>query len=219
MPLPESPPLEKRLYRDDVYAQLREWIVGGNLEPEEKLRDTDLAARLGVSRTPVREALRRLEDEGLVETKQNAWTRVAALDLNLPERIYPILRALEPLALETAFRAITSDDLERMRALNASVREALLRGDAKRAAVEDTELHHEWVRACGNPELLSIIQQLKTQHIRLEIRYWRGGKNALESVAEHERVVAALEAGDVRRARRELEAHWTRALSRWTVNT
>jgi DNA-binding GntR family transcriptional regulator len=215
MPLPESPPLEKRLYRDDVYTQLREWIVGGTLEPEEKLRDMDLAARLGVSRTPVREALRRLEDEGLVETKQNAWTRVAALDTTLPERIYPILRALEPLALEAAASRITRDDLEHMRESNERVREALTNVDAKRAALEDTELHRRWVLACGNPELLEIIEQLKTQHIRLEIHYWRGGENAFSSVAEHERVIRALETGDAKLARHELEAHWTRALSRW----
>jgi DNA-binding GntR family transcriptional regulator len=215
MPFPESPPLEKRLYRDDVYTQLREWIVGGTLEPEEKLRDMDLAARLGVSRTPVREALRRIEDEGLVETKQNAWTRVAALDTTLPERIYPILRALEPLALEAAASRITRDDLEHMRESNERVREALTNADAKRAALEDTELHRRWVLACGNPELLEIIEQLKTQHIRLEIHYWRGGENAFSSVAEHERVIRALETGDARLARHELEAHWTRALSRW----
>jgi DNA-binding GntR family transcriptional regulator len=216
MPVPASPSaLERRLYRDDVYTQLRAWIVEGTLEPEEKLRDTDLATQLKVSRTPVREALRRLEDEGLVETKQNAWTRVAALDLRLPERIYPILRALEPLALEAALPWITGADLEQMRVLSANVRHALETGDAKRAALEDTALHGAWVAACGNPELLSIIAALKTQHIRLEIHYWRGGTRALESVIEHERVIAALEAGDAKRARRELEAHWTRALSRW----
>jgi DNA-binding GntR family transcriptional regulator len=175
----------------------------------------DLAARLGVSRTPVREALRRLEDEQLVETKQNAWTRVAALDTTLPERLYPILRSLEPLALETAFPHISPADLERMRELNEHVRDALTGGDAKRAALEDTALHHQWVIACGNPALLSIIEGLKTQHIRLEIHYWRGGEHALSSVAEHERVIRALEANDATRAKRELESHWTRALSRW----
>jgi DNA-binding GntR family transcriptional regulator len=207
--------LEKRLYREDVYAHLRDLIVSGALEPETRLRDADLAAQLGVSRTPVREALRRLEDEGLVETKLNAWTRVAPLDTRLPVRLYPILRALEPLALETAFAHFAPADLEHLRHLNANVKSALERGDAKTAALEDTALHHAWTGACDNPELLSIIAALKTQHIRLEIHYWRGGASALESVAEHERVIAALEAGDLKRARKELEAHWTRALARW----
>jgi DNA-binding GntR family transcriptional regulator len=78
MPVPPAAnKLEKSLMRDDVYSRLRDWIITGTLEPGEKLRDADLAEQLGVSRTPVREALRRLEDEGLIETKQNAWTRVA----------------------------------------------------------------------------------------------------------------------------------------------
>ena len=83
MPIPESgPKISRTLARDDAYNKLRGWIIDGTLKPEEVLHDQHIAALLGVSRTPVREALRRLEDEGLVETALNRWTRVAALDLN-----------------------------------------------------------------------------------------------------------------------------------------
>ncbi len=215
MPLPDAPRIpEKRLMRDDVYAQLRDWIIEGTLTPLEKLRDIELAERLGVSRTPVREALRRLEDEGLIETKQNAWTRVAGVDASLAARIYPILRVLEPLALEVSFPDFTAEDILGMRALNARVEAALRRGDARIAAIQDTELHDTWTGACGNPELINIIRDLKTQHIRLEIAYW-GGQSALESVAEHARLIAALEARDLKSAQRALEVNWTRALSRF----
>ena len=200
--------------RDDIYAQLRDWIIEGTLAPGEKLRDQELAERLGVSRTPVREALRRLEDEGLIETKQNAWTRVASVDESLAARIYPILRVLEPLALELSFSSFSPEDILAMRALNARVEAALHLKDARNAALEDTRLHGAWTGACGNPELISILRDLKTQHIRLEIAYW-GGQSALESVAEHARVIAALEARDLKNARRALEANWTRALSRF----
>jgi DNA-binding GntR family transcriptional regulator len=215
MPVPDaSPLLEKRLMREDVYAQLREWIIDGTLIPAEKLRDIELAERLGVSRTPVREALRQLEDEGLVETKQNAWTRVASVDASLAARIYPILRVLEPLALELSFPSFTARDIQKMRQLNARVQTALKRGDARAAALEDTALHGTWTAACGNPELCAIIRDLKTQHIRLEIAYW-GGEAALESVEEHARLIAALEARDLKSAKRALESNWTRALARF----
>ena len=82
MPIPESGPKNsRRLARDDAYNKLRGWIIDGTLKPEEGLHDQHIAALLGVSRTPVREACR-LEDEGLVETALNRWTRVAPLDLN-----------------------------------------------------------------------------------------------------------------------------------------
>jgi DNA-binding GntR family transcriptional regulator len=216
MPLPAAPPpLEKRLFREDVYAQLREWIVQGVLEPEEKLRDADLAVRLGVSRTPVREALRRLEDEGLVQTKQNAWTRVAPVTRELAARIYPILRALESLAVELAASHLKATDFKRMKAINAKVKAALETGDAKAAALFDSQLHECFIAACGNPELQTIIRNLKTNQIRLEIHYWRGGSLAQASVLEHARLIEALEHGDIKTARRELENNYVRALERW----
>jgi DNA-binding GntR family transcriptional regulator len=219
--------LEKSLMRDDVYLQLRDWIITGMLEPGEKLRDADLAEQLGISRTPVREALRRLEDEGLIETKQNAWTRVAPVTHELAARIYPILRVLEPLALERALPRMTRVDIKTMRRLNGLVRQALKRGDAKAAALNDTALHEALTGLSTsegrsvNPELSSIIGTLKTNHIRLEITYWRGGPAALESVLEHERIIQALEAGlnssDASTAKHEFELHWQRALERWSA--
>lgn len=219
--------LEKSLMRDDVYSHLRDWIVMGTLEPGEKLRDVDLAEQLGTSRTPVREALRRLEDEGLIETKQNAWTRVAPVTHELAARIYPILCVLEPLALERAVPRMTRADIKTMRKLNGLVRQALKRGDAKAAALNDTALHEALTGLsapegrAANPELASIIGTLKTNHIRLEITYWRGGPAALESVVEHERVIGALEQSlnshDATAARLVFEAHWQRALERWSA--
>ena len=200
--------------RDDVYQNLRDWIVQGTLEPSEKLRDIDLANQLGVSRTPVREALRRLEDEGLVETKQNAWTRVSKVDVSLASRIYPILRLLEPLALELAVPQFSSKDFKKMRVLNAAIKKALDAGDGKTAALHDTDFHEVFIARCGNPELIQVIRNLKTNHIRLEIAYWRGGKNALESVNEHERLIAALERQDLKAAKLALEQNFVRALTR-----
>jgi DNA-binding GntR family transcriptional regulator len=214
MPIPLAPPLEKRLYREDTYQTLKNWIVEGTLLPLEKLRDTELAERLGVSRTPVREALRRLEDEGLIETKQNAWTRVSNVDAALARRVYPILRVLEPLALELGFGRFSKASLQQMHQLNQAVADNL-QHNPKQAALEDTALHHLWTQACENPELLGIIENLKTNHIRLEIHYWTDTPKNQQSILEHEKIIAALEQQDLSAAKHELEAHWTRALSRW----
>jgi DNA-binding GntR family transcriptional regulator len=215
MPIPKAPPLEKRLYRNDVYSTIKDWIIDGTLLPLEKIRDTDLAIQLGVSRTPIREALRRLEDEALIETKSNAWTRVSGVDESLAARVYPILRLLEPLALEQGFANLEPNDFTRMKTLNKAVQKHLETADAKAAALEDTALHNLWTGRCENPELLSILADLKTNHIRLEIHYWRGGKAAAKSVSEHQKIIVALENHDLETAKRELETHWTRALTRW----
>ena len=101
MPLPQSESkLSRTLAREEVYCRLRAWIIDGRLRPGELLRDQDIAATVGVSRTPVREALRRLEDEGLVETALNRWTRVAPIDIGKAAEIYAIVEALELFALE-----------------------------------------------------------------------------------------------------------------------
>lgn len=215
MPVINPIPLEKSLMRDDVYQNLRDWIVQGILEPEEKLRDIDLATQLGVSRTPVREALRRLEDEGLVETKQNAWTRVSPVTRELAERIYPIIGILEPLALEMAFGRLRTTDFSQMRDLNSQLEQALTVGDARAAAMLDSALHDVFTRASNNPELIAILGNLKTNHIRLEIKYWQAGKQALQSVKEHARLIKALEQKNLEQAKLELSSNWIRALARW----
>jgi DNA-binding GntR family transcriptional regulator len=215
MPIINPVPLEKSLMRNDVYQNLKTWIVQGVLEPEEKLRDIDLAAQLGVSRTPVREALRRLEDEGLVETKHNAWTRVSPVPFDLAERIYPIISTLEPLALEMAFESLTPENFTQLRELNSQLEQALILNDAKKAALLDSAFHDVFIAASKNPELIAILGGLKTNHIRLEITYWQAGQNALQSVQEHARLIAALGQGNLEQAKRELAWNWIRALDRW----
>src|SRR5579884_691100 len=110
--------LESASLRQRVYAALLEAIVSGELAPGTRLRDLDLAARLGVSRTPVREALQRLEDEGLVETSPRASTRVTPLDARAARDAFPVVAALHALATRYAVRRLTPADIARMRAAN-----------------------------------------------------------------------------------------------------
>src|SRR5262245_48159514 len=125
MPLPEPvSKLSRTLAREDAYDKLRAWIIDGTLKPQEGLNDREIGAALGVSRTPVREALRRLEDEGLVVTALNRWTRVAPLDLTRTVESYPIIEALEILALERAFPSLTPEDLRGLEEMNLAMRKA-----------------------------------------------------------------------------------------------
>src|SRR4051794_41568447 len=122
MPVPEmKSPFERDLLRDRAYVALRDAIVDGTLQPEERLRDQELCEWLGLSRTPVREALARLEQEGLVESEPQRFTRVAPLDRRAARDAFPVVAALHALAAELAGPKLTATDVEHMRAANRRV--------------------------------------------------------------------------------------------------
>ena len=96
MPVPfKTKPFNRSFMREEVYKTLLTWIMEGELRPGEKLLDKELAESMGVSRTPVREAMRRLEDKGLVESAANRWTRVSEVSIHESEKIYPIISLRE----------------------------------------------------------------------------------------------------------------------------
>ena len=115
-------PLERDLLRDRAYVTMRDAIVDGTLAPGERLRDQELCEWLGLSRTPVREALSRLEQDGLVETEPQRFTRVAPLDRRAARDAFPIVAAVHALAAELGVPRLTVADLDAMRAANDALR-------------------------------------------------------------------------------------------------
>lgn len=216
MPVPEGvEKLQPRLARDEAYASLRGWIVEGTLEPGERLRDSDLAAALGVSRMPVREALRRLEDEGLVQSSASRWTRVADLDTGQAENVYPILWLLEALALSSAEGSLTRENLEEMEEANARLERALAKGDAVGASRADGDFHRVFVERCANAELIRIVADMKAKVRRLETAYFGEDTLGDRSLAEHREIVEALRAGDRERAAELVKTNWRASLERF----
>src|SRR3954469_2267925 len=130
MPVPaDSGALERDLLRDRAYVALRDAIVDGTLAPGERLRDAELCTWLGLSRTPVREALNRLEHDGLVESAPQRFTRVAPLDRRTARDAFPVVAALHALAAELAHPRLVASDTEAMRAANQRFAAALSGGD------------------------------------------------------------------------------------------
>lgn len=215
MPIPPTAPKRARsLAREDVYARLSTWIIDGTLQPGEALRDQAIAAQLGVSRTPVREALRRLEDEGLVETALNRWTRVAPLVGAQAAELYPIVETLEVLALRLAAPAFTPQDLDHLEALDAQLRDALLGRDAQGAAEADTAFHDIWISGAGNSELGQTLQALKRKLRRVELAYFHTVTSGQVSLGEHAAILEALRAGNTEGAVRALQNNWRGSLGR-----
>ena len=142
----EITPIKRTLMRDEVYDLLLKWMVELRLEPGAKLRDAELAGQLGVSRTPVREAIRRLEDQGFVETSAASWTRVAQIDTDQARQLYPIIKTLQELALECAFDTIDDSTIQRMATINDELRQAVSVADFLGASEADFRFHDGYHR-------------------------------------------------------------------------
>ncbi len=215
MPLPvKNKKIDRPSMRDTVYNNLLDWIVEGVLQPGEKIVDKELAEHMGVSRTPVREALRRLEDKNLIESSANRWTRISPIPPEEPEMIYPIIRTLETLAVSTAIHGITLEDVSRMKQANNRLETALENKDPVAASRADAEFHDYFIQRSQNTHLIKILQDLKIRYRRLEIIFFNGTSHDKSSILEHEVLISALTAGDLALAKRTIHSNWQKSLDR-----
>lgn len=213
MPLPETPAAVSRVcLRDAAYDRIRDWILDGTLVPGEPLRDEALAEALGMSRTPVREALQRLEDDGLVVTSATRRTFVSPVTLTQAREIFPIVTSLETLAVELAAPHMDSAALAAMRGANARLAAALAAEDASAALEADTALHAVFIERSGNAELIALLTDLKSKVRRIDRTFW-GGADRSASVRDHDALIEAFAAGDVTTARKTLRRNWERGLA------
>ncbi len=196
MPVPQEAPLAPRaLLRDDVFSRLRDAIVDGTLAPGEQLRDQELAGWLGVSRTPVREALLRLQQSGLVIAAPHRSTVVSPLDVRATRDAQAVVAAMHGLAVREAVAQLTAHDLDRMRAANDRFAAALRAGDVDAALAADDELHGVPVTAAANLAVAAVLDQLTPLLRRLErVRF--SSLSGRASVALHARLIDACERGD-----------------------
>lgn len=208
MPLSSDKPLVRTFARDDVYNLLKQSIISGDLAPGEKLKDKELAAQLGVSRTPIREALRKLEDEGLIETSANRWTRVSMISLDDMEHIYPIILSLESLALKLAFPVLTDEHTEQMRVLNKTFKLRFEDNDPQAILEAETEFHRVFIQAAGNQELENMLENLKIKYKRIELAFFSVAPLFSTSFEEHNQLIDALESKNLEDALQALTKNW-----------
>jgi len=200
--------------REEVYNTLLKWIMEGVLRPGEKILDKDLAERLGVSRTPVREALRRLEDKELIESAANRWTRVARISLKEPEKFYPIIWTLEELAIAESIALLDEEDFRQMEAINRSLQKATRNNDPVTASWADVEFHQIYIAKSANDHLISILRDLKIKFRRIEVCYFGGAHSADESFQEHNKILEALKDRDLAGAQHLIRTNWQNSLKR-----
>jgi DNA-binding GntR family transcriptional regulator len=207
MPAARFREIPRQLLREDVYLQLQTAIVSGRLAPGERIRDLELAKELGVSRTPVREALKRLEDDGLVESTAGVSTRVAPIDPRAGAEAALVIASLHALATRLGVPHLGPGDLEAMTAANRKLADAVERSQLTDAIAADYELHDVLVRASGNRTLDRTIDGLGPAIMRMAYQRFIAVPGE-RSVAQHEEIIAACADADADRAARLVEENW-----------
>lgn len=209
MPVPsgDGKGAERHLLRDTAYVAIRDAIVAGTLSPGEHLHDTELCGWLHLSRTPVRDALTRLEDEGLVETSPQRYTRVTPLTPQDARDSFPVLAAIHALAVELAVPRLTTDDLAELRLANEAFVAAMDGGAAQATYAADDRFHAVFVDACGNPDVAHTLERMQARLHRLEVLR-TGALPGRRSAAQHEAIISRADAGDARAASSAARENW-----------
>lgn len=186
---------------DAVAAELRRRIVDGRLPAGERINEVRLSQELGVSRTPLREALNRLAAEGALDSVPRVGFSVHPLTLGEFEQIYDIRPILDPEALRLA-GIPPPERLRRLEELNRELAEAT---DPETAIALDDAWHLELLADCPNRVLIELIENFIQRTRRYELALWRETRQALRATEDHERILAALRDGDLAAACRALE--------------
>ena len=206
-------PISRRPLHEETVDRMRDLIVQGRLAPGERLNERVLCEQLGISRTPLREAIKLLATEGLVDLLPNRGAIVSRIDpARLAETLH-VMGALEGLAGELACRHASAERIARIRALHQKMLTRYARGDLEGYFQYNQAIHLEIVEASGNAILANAYRQLNANVRRARYMANLSSERWSEAVREHEAILAALEARDVQTLKRLLQDHLANKLA------
>lgn len=193
--------------RDVVFNTLRQAILTGELKPGERLMEIHLANRLGVSRTPIREAIHKLELEGLVTMIPRRGAEVAQITEKSMSDVLEVRRALDALCAELACDRITEAGLESLRQSCDAFEAAVKTSDAKKIAQADVALHDIIVQATGNQRLIQLVNNLSEQMYRYRFEYIKDSSQHENLVEEHRIIYQSIVGKDKETAAEAARTH------------
>ena len=193
--------------RDVVFHTLRDSILKGEMEPGERLMEIHLAKKLGVSRTPIREAIRMLEQEGLAVIVPRRGAQVAKMTEKDLQDVLEIRDALDELAALSACKKITPEAIDELKETMTSFKVAADAGDVREVAVADEKFHSIIYKAADNPKLMVIIKNLKEQMYRYRYEYVKDNANYNRILKEHEEIIRGFEMKDSDYVKKMMHAH------------
>ena len=193
--------------RDVVFNTLRQAILRGELKPGERLMEIQLANKLGVSRTPVREAIRKLELEGLVLMIPRKGAEVADISEKSLKDVLEVREALEELAARIACDKITKEGVNRLKEAAQDFRSALKSNDITQMAEADVRFHDVICNATENQKLGQLLNNLREQMYRYRIEYLKDQQVYEKLLSEHEEIIRHIEKGEKDEAARVVSRH------------
>ncbi len=182
--------------REVIFESLRQAIIMGELKPGERLMEIQFAEKMGVSRTPVREAIRKLELEGLVIMIPRKGAHVAELSAKDIINVLEIRSSLEGLATKLAAQRINEEELNELRKTVAEFSEYMKENNVQELVKKDVKIHDLIYRAAKNDKLIPIITNLKDQVHRFRVAYLKDYNTSKELVKEHQDIYNAIEKRD-----------------------
>lgn len=215
MPVPKnfSSPIRVSA-KERALSQLQQWIIDGTLQPGEKLGDSELAEALGVSRTPVREALQLLEIQGFIEMHPGKSTRVTTIQKDDILKIYPPLASLQALAAEITATLIKPEQIEKLRDINAKFAQMVNQKQPFKAMELDDQFHTEIVNTANNPYIESFTSTLQMHIRRFKYVFWQQPETlTTASIKEHMAIIEAFEHGKKETAAAILKQNWLRPMN------
>ncbi len=196
--------------RESAYLALRKAILTGGLEPGEHLTEIRLGQMLGTSRTPVREAIRRLADEGLVTISRGTGARVAQITEEELQEVLELRCALDQLCARLAAERITDRGREELKEALANFTRAIAHGTQLEIADADVAFHDVIIRAAGNRKIQGILGSLADNIYRYRYEFIRDEEHYENLMREHQAICAAILAGDADLADQSARIHISR---------
>ena len=186
--------------RDVVFNSLRKAILRGELKPGERLMEIQLANKLGVSRTPIREAIRKLELEGLGLMIPRKGAEVAQITEKNMQDVLEVRKALEELSVQLACERITPEQVEEMKMAAEDFRKVLKSGDVTKIAEADVKFHDIIFAATNNQRLITLLNNLREQMYRFRVEYLKQKECYPQLLEEHDKLIALISGGEVEEA-------------------
>lgn len=193
--------------RDVVFKTLRQGILMGELKPGERLMEIHLANRLGVSRTPIREAIRKLELEGLVTMVPRRGAEVANITEKNLRDVLEVRRALDALAVELACERISEEGKQELYKACIDFENAIHSKDATKIATADVRIHDIIVKAADNERLEQLVQNMSEQMFRYRMEYIKDETKHEQLILEHRIIYESILGKEKERAARAIKTH------------
>lgn len=193
--------------REMVYEELKMQILKGSIIPGTRMMEVELAEEMGVSRTPIREAIRKLEREGLVTIEPRRGAYASMISTEDMVEILEVRQDLEGLAAYFAADRMTDEQMKELKEVSNNYNKAVKQGIMEDMIKYDTRFHHIIVESCRNKILMQMIEQLQELVLRFRYIYYDNFRRAENMPEEHEAIISAIAEGNADKARAAADIH------------